>query len=358
MDIETLFLDDYFAMRQHFITLASANGFSLNAVECPAKGPDDKPVFMDFAFAGNKDAKSLLVIISGTHGPEGYCGSAVQSGLLKSGNAKEWAKDHKILFVHAHNPFGFAWDVRFNEDNVDLNRNYLEDFENLPQNPLYEEIKDWAVPSDLSEDGLNYSIKNLMNYARINGFQKLQTALTAGQYSHPNGVYYGGDAPSWSHLTLKKNIIKYADGVDNIIFIDVHTGLGDYGKCELITSLPPKSLGFEKLYNIWGDEVKSSNNGESISAKLNGCLDIAMIKYLGESRTSFIATEFGTIDPISVFRATQAATWLLNNDGLNTGLGETVRAQNRAAFYPNDLEWFNSVWQKAEEIISKAVDNL
>ena len=358
MDIGTLFLGDYFAMRQHFIKLANDNGFLIESFENPHKGPDDKPVFMDFASAGSEDAKSLLVIISGTHGPEGYCGSAIQSGLLKSGKAKQWANKHKILFVHAHNPFGFAWDVRFNEDNVDLNRNYLDDFTNLPENLLYDEIKDWAVPQDLSEDGLNYSIKNLMNYARSNGFQKLQSALTAGQYSHPSGVYYGGNSPTWSHLILKNHIGKYAECIDNIVFIDIHTGLGDYGKCELISSLPNGTIGFEKLHKIWGDEVKSSATGDSVSAKLNGCLDIAMMKHLGENRTSFIAAEFGTIDPISVFRATQAATWLLNNDGLNTELGEMVRAQNRAAFYPNDLEWYNSVWHKAEEIISKAVDNL
>lgn len=354
MDLGTLFLDDYFALRQHFIMLARENGFKINSFQNPCFGPDYKPVFMDYAFAGNSDAKSILVIISGTHGPEGYCGSAIQSGLFQSGKAREWAKKHKILFIHAHNPFGFAWDIRFNEDNIDLNRNYLDDFTNLPENLLYEEIKDWAIPVDLSENELNISIKNLMNYARLHGFQHLQSALTAGQYKYPKGVYFGGFKPCWSHEILKNNINKYTQDTDNIILIDIHTGLGDYGKCEIITSLAPQTQGYDKIYKIWGDEVKSTNNGDSVSARLNGSLDGAIMKYLGEERTSFIAAEFGTIDPISVFRATQAASWLLNHGKLNSPLGKKVRAQNRAAFYPHDLEWFISVWRKAEEIISKA----
>lgn len=358
MDIGALFLDDYFAMRQHFIMLALENGFKISSFQNPTFGPDNKPIFMDFASAGLDDAKNLLVVLSGTHGSEGYCGSAIQSGLLQSGKAKEWAKRHKILLIHAHNPFGFAWDVRFNEDNIDLNRNYIDDFTNLPENLLYEEIKEWAIPADLSEEALNFSIKNLMNYARNNGFQKLQTALTAGQYNYPKGVYYGGKEPSWSHNILKNNINHYAEGIENIIIIDIHSGLGDYGKCELITSRSSYDPQFKKLYDIWGDEVKSTSIGDSVSAKLNGCIDAAITKQLGADRTSFIAAEFGTIDPISVFRATQAASWLISYGDLDSHIGKIVRAQNRAAFCPNDLEWFSAVWTKAEEIISKAAVSL
>ena len=35
----------------------------------------------------------------------------------------------RCVLLHALNPFGFAWRRRVNEDNVDLNRNFLLDDE-------------------------------------------------------------------------------------------------------------------------------------------------------------------------------------------------------------------------------------
>ena len=55
------------------------------------------------------DDSPLLVHVSGTHGAEGYSGSAVQLALLR-----RWAADPaarpagvRVALVHALNPFGF-----------------------------------------------------------------------------------------------------------------------------------------------------------------------------------------------------------------------------------------------------------
>ena len=80
---------------------------------------------MDFAVGGPADAESALVVISGTHGPEGYTGSACQLGFLESSDLRNLFSTHRVVLVHAHNPFGFAWMRRTTEGNVDLNRNYV-----------------------------------------------------------------------------------------------------------------------------------------------------------------------------------------------------------------------------------------
>ena len=97
---------------------------------------------------GNKD--KYILHISGTHGPEGFAGSAVQSAMLEYLNENKIYSNLEycssvdsvsnativdktcletglptIVFIHARNPYGMANNRRFNEDNVDLNRNFL-----------------------------------------------------------------------------------------------------------------------------------------------------------------------------------------------------------------------------------------
>jgi len=73
----------------------------------------------------------LVVHSSGVHGVEGFAGSGIQIAILSNFSA-EAAEARSadpdaptIVLVHAVNPFGMAHFRRFNENNVDLNRNAL-----------------------------------------------------------------------------------------------------------------------------------------------------------------------------------------------------------------------------------------
>ncbi len=60
----------------------------------------------------------------GLHGVEGFFGSAVQLACLEHWLSAE-APSVKYVFLHGLNPYGFAWRRRFDENNVDPNRNFL-----------------------------------------------------------------------------------------------------------------------------------------------------------------------------------------------------------------------------------------
>ena len=60
--------------------------------------------------------------------PENVVGSAVQLAWLSQRHRTlSVPEDAAIVLVHALNPFGFAWRRRWNENKVDLNRNFLDD---------------------------------------------------------------------------------------------------------------------------------------------------------------------------------------------------------------------------------------
>ncbi len=82
------------------------------------------------------DADRLFIISSGTHGPEGFSGSACQLALLNdelSRRASE--RGIALLLIHAVNPFGFSHLKRTNEDNIDLNRNFNDFSQPYPPKP-------------------------------------------------------------------------------------------------------------------------------------------------------------------------------------------------------------------------------
>src|SRR3546814_19061552 len=67
-------------------------------------GPDGKPLYMDVAWVGPDDADVVLLSLSGTHGAEGFNGSAAQVHWLNLHGAEPLPKGVAMLFVHAVNP--------------------------------------------------------------------------------------------------------------------------------------------------------------------------------------------------------------------------------------------------------------
>lgn len=359
IDAIEYFSQDYFEARERFLAAATKAGFNIQSTLNPnAKGPAGKDIYMDCATLGPPNAKSLLVVISGTHGPEGYCGSGVQLGMLQNGLAAQYAQTHKVAFIHANNAYGFAWDTRFNEDNIDLNRNFLADFDNLPNCEAYEQVHEWAALQEYNEDALLNSTTNLMEYARANGFAKLQAALTSGQYVHQDGVYFGGFAPSWSNLTIKAFLEDCCQGIEKMVIVDMHTGLGAFGHGEILIDGGKSSEAFAKCHKIWGDEVCSTSDGSSVSAPINGCMDNGILRHFDNIDGVFIALEFGTLDPISVFKSTQASAWLHCKGDLNSPIAAHIRQLSRDAFYPQGSEWANKVWDRSMSVIGRGFDAL
>ena len=72
----------YDEARSRFLDAACAAGGALERIAHPERGPDGKDLSTDVAWWGPTDAERVLVLISGTHGVEGYCGSGAQLDWL------------------------------------------------------------------------------------------------------------------------------------------------------------------------------------------------------------------------------------------------------------------------------------
>jgi len=105
------------------------------------KDSSGEDLAVDVIRLGSMEARSVLLLSSGLHGVEGYLGSALQTQYLKKWAAQK-PDDIAVVLVHAINPHGFDKYRRVNEDNVDLNRNFLDWSQPLPdEHPLSQDIQ-------------------------------------------------------------------------------------------------------------------------------------------------------------------------------------------------------------------------
>src|SRR5689334_17575661 len=132
-DAESWFSPDFAAARERFRDAATRAGAALHTLGLAAKGPRGEPLAIEVAWVGSAKPRRVFLHTSGLHGVEAFTGSAVQLALLDAPPAP--SADGALVVAHVLNPYGMAWLRRANENNVDLNRNFLlngERFEGAP----------------------------------------------------------------------------------------------------------------------------------------------------------------------------------------------------------------------------------
>ena len=225
-EVTGYFSSDYQEARFKFLAAAHSAGAKLESHQHPLSGPDGTALFMDVAELGPAEARSVLVIGSGTHGVEGFAGSALQTGLLQEGFAVNLPPDVRVIMIHAINPYGFAFLRRFNEDNVDVNRNFVDHGGPYPVNDGYDQLADVLYPDALTFwQDIKAGMRLAWYYIR-HGMGNLRKAVSGGQFNYPEGLFYGGQTPAWSNLEVEKIAHHHMRMAQTVVFLDLHTGLG------------------------------------------------------------------------------------------------------------------------------------
>lgn len=352
------FSASYAEAREKFRGGAATVGARLTTHPHPARGPHGEELATEIARLGPAEAPRVLVTLSATHGVEGFCGSALQTGWFESGLAREMPPQTALVAIHAINPYGFAWLRRVTEENVDLNRNFVDFSKPLPQNPAYDALHDFACPREWTEESRAAADAVLAAYAERHGAAAFQLAVSGGQYSHPDGIFYGGIRAAWSRHTLTGILTRELASARQVAIVDLHTGLGPYGHGEAITTYRPGSAGFERAREWYGDRVTSTAAGSSSSADVVGdCLVGIEEAFPGITQTG-ITLEFGTVPLREVFDAIRADNWLHRHGTLDSPAGHAIKEQIRAAFYCDRADWKSMLFEQGSLVLRQALKGL
>jgi hypothetical protein len=330
---------DYRSARRQFLDAAGAAGARIRSYPNPQPGPSGEALATDIAWVGPPESERVLMTMSATHGVEGFCGSGAQIGSFASGLAKELPCGTALVAVHAINPYGFAWLRRVTEENVDLNRNFVDFAQELPTNPEYELLADAICPPRWDDATRAAAQVRLEAFGRERGAHALQKAISGGQYCRADGIFYGGVGPSWARRTLERLLDEELPKVRHLAVVDFHTGLGPYGYGEPIVLDAPGSAGFERARDWWGDEITSPASGSSSSPTLHGVNLEGIARALPQAAVTGIGLEFGTIALHDVIDAVRGDNWLHLHGRLDSTEGFAIKRQIRDAFYCDADDW-------------------
>lgn len=347
------FMPTYASARANFLTAAAAAGARTDTLtHDKVQGPDGSTLSTDVAILGPRDAEQAVLIVSSTHGPEGYTGSAAQVALLKHLAVQPQAPDIRIVLIHAINPWGFAHTSRTTENNIDLNRNFIDWDNPPPDNPLYSSLHAALTAQAWTPDALDAAEARLQAWIQTHGQDTFVDVLAKGQYTHPHGVHYGGTGREWSNQTLETIIRRHLAGVSRIGLIDWHTGLGERGQPFFLCFNEPKSDGWERACRWWGREQIETHAGFDGSARPNyqGLLFQGVQRYAQPADMTGAVIEFGTLSSPETRRALQADGYLKTHPDLPRDTVEALRAQLLEAFSPSSMDWQRSVLGHAMRI--------
>jgi hypothetical protein len=358
MSVSKHFSATYAEARDKFLASAKATNALIESWAHPMKGPDGGDLAMDIAWYGPRDAKGLLVMTSGTHGVEGYCGSGIQIGLMENGIPDSLPDNMALLMVHAHNPHGFAWQRRVTEDNVDLNRNF-RDFATVEKNAAYAEVHDLLIPADWDGPAREAADKAIAEYIQSRGMPAFQQAVGQGQHDFADGLFYGGIEPTWSRINIEAMAQEYCSQAKDVALLDLHTGLGPRGYGEMLFVDKGFDDEWDRVRAWYGeDEVRSPSRGTSVSTPVTGTIDGGYRPAIGDANFTGCAIEYGTLPQPEVIGALRADHWLYAHGELDSDQGRQIKKDIRAAFFGEDEKWQQDVYDRGLWATQKALAGL
>ena len=320
---------------------------------------------------------------SALHGVEGYAGSAIQIAFLKLLEQQQqqtinltttYHNRPTIVLIHAMNPYGMKYYRRVNEHNVDLNRNAISDFKEFlkyrePNIGQYDTFREFVSASrspttwDTTLGWWGSAIPKLIQH----GFTSLKTVLVAGQYHHPEGFSFGGTEiqPSIEKLMQfckdQDLFFLHSNHTENdndvVVWIDVHSGLGKFGKDTLMVESKKKDSEFRKWFTTSEHIVTESVSDKKAMSGYELTKGI-LTTFLKRQKPSgmFLIQEFGTLPGILVGRYL-----ILENMAYQYGMNAEDKARRgrmwmQSAFYPQSTTWRESIVQRGVSVLLQAMD--
>ncbi len=363
------FSDSYEQCREGFRTEAKNVFITMGNVQVEqlsVESREDPDLTIDYCYIpAQKKFKRLLIMTSGIHGVEGYAGSAVQQMFIKEILPQTNVEELGILLIHSVNPFGFKYQRRVTENNVDLNRNCSVDISLYDKpNEGYAALNSWLNRKRvlrLTEfDHFFFPLYALQKKIKYS-MQKMRQAILQGQYRYEKGIFFGGKSRESSIQKITPLIQQIALPYEMVFCIDLHTGYGANGVLHLLHAPVSDTRKRQRLSSLFKDvqiDWADTRDFYSVTGDFLSYLE----QILSDKAYMSMTFEFGTMDTQTTLGAIKALhNVIIENQGFQYGYAtkgdETaVRERFLQGYFPSSAAWRSKVIQDARLLLQQTMN--
>lgn len=352
------FSPDYTTARERFREAAHALGWQCEAHRLEATSAVVEELTIDVAI-GPSSRQQTLVLSSGVHGAEAPFGSAVQLGLLEAWQSGALPRPAcRVVMIHAVNPFGFAEIRRFNEDNVDLNRNFLLPGEAYAGAPPKYGAMDRLLNPPRDIPRLDAFPLHAMTAIVRYGMPALMQTIAAGQYEFPRGLFFGGHAPAASHRILLEHMPRWLSGSRDVIHLDFHTGLGAHGSHELLIDYPLTARHRQELVDWFGSDVYFEHGSDDSLYVARGGFGQWCVGHHFAPHYLFATAEFGTYPPVRIVSGLRRENQAHHFGDPRSPRSIAAKQRLLELFCPGAASWRERVLHDSFNLVQRSLDGL
>jgi predicted deacylase len=313
-----------------------------------ARGLHGQELTIDVTSYGAASPCRALVILTGVHGDEGFSSCALLCEAIErwvaDGSDPLLADDVAVLMVHAVNPWGMSYWRRQNESNVDLNRNWgRDDLTQLPENAGYHVIHPALVPAGNRLPTPESLFDVTRPLVEQHGAAWVKSAVSQGQFSHPDGLYFGGDRTEESNRILAQVVGDRLAEVDDVLVVDLHTGHGEFGTYTLLSHVPeghPDDTWLRAVFDA--DRIECTSSASATTGPKHGQIAAGLHDVIGATTWRTVTMELGTISDTRMIVNERAEHWVhFHGDRSNPEHAQVVW-DHRCGSTPDDAGWESS----------------
>lgn len=349
---------DYAQCREGFIQAAERCGAARQTKASRHPSPEGLSLATDVARLGPSRADHLIIVTSGVHGVEGFLGSVIQAQALAELAHDGLPNGVSLAMIHAVNPWGLAHRRRVDEDNVDVNRNFLEpDAELPPTHPGYASLDALINPSQgvRRADEWRFKLGALSRIVRARGTRELAAAIANGQRTHPRGLFFGGTTAGESSLRLQDLLREMTSDAASVTHLDIHSGLGRSGVPILIGSSNVGTSArvaqtVERHYQH--RYIADDAPGNAYDAR--GTLSRWYRREAGDTPYRYLCVEIGTVSPLRVLSALRRENHAHHYLDPASRHAAEAKRQLCEAFVPSSTRWRQRSVSAGLDIVKRA----
>jgi hypothetical protein len=356
-EVEWLWSDDYLQADYRFRRACALAGADTVSFEHPLKGPGGETLRLSACRIGASQPRHVVLVTSGTHGVEGYAGSAIQTGILNQIDGYRLRSDLAIVMVHAINPWGLAWDRRENEDNVDLFRNFIYCDPPYANNPLYDQL-DFAInPAEWIGPERERAERAIAEYIAAHGEDAFVSIVRRGQHDHPNGLTYHGRGPSWSKTRVDEIARRYICPGARVANLEIHTSWGKLDECLAISYAPEGSTKLARIHR-WLTEMVYLPGADPLIPMHPFTPFEYLEKLIPGVEVTAVVLECGTYDCGMSLDCDRHSNYVFTRGDPMSSQGLQARQTMRRYCYPDSIEWKIMALNRGEAIFRQMLERV